>query len=880
MNLQDKIQKITCKYPYFEELLVSDSASNSTLHPAIKIGLATAIESFSGSDFKRLILLLPRREDYALWISFLAALWAMKNDFELNYKKAKLSSGNKIKLNNCVVEYIKEELSSDGRTWLMWVRCSNGNYAFRLDREYTVVPFNTGKPLNKMERVIEAYKQSNIVGFPLDELLSITANGNFNIFRNCVVTVSRRSKLERFIDTYALNGTNLKKLIMVGKLNHDGIPVCISTDAADNTMPTCIVSSDMFRLSSYVENFTGADRPLTGVVIDGAGFCDDNLQILDDYLFPNDIPVTVVADYSDRRSLKNLLERGFKVLHLNEQLLPNDSVSSIVKNGPFRFIEKNLNNSRNLTINIETTMKDQNIVNLYQRLFSLENTGDPQSVDQIVRECWVTLLSITLDISKKWHVPPKSYFMKSIERLDNAELQLKSRWMWLPEEVKNEFKNVFLSIRQIIENFESATCNKLINIEQVLKKSVHIRTIMLTTDETEARAAADFWSKKLFAKTETLGTGSVNQAIEFTPFSKLEEKRLTHSKTGLTAISGWPGRERFLNILSLFFSPRICLFLYEPERKWFDGAYIEWKRVSGILSDNVILKKMFNISSNDAIRLINDKTTPHSKADDQENEVEDIFFKLRSYQLSRYISTSQDADTIKTRYVKFSDNRFAFMAESHMHYVVSELMQRKSASEIPRRKTGELKIGDYILFLDSDRNIIRDIADRWLERENKSHMRDTAALWRQSLMKKYDRLGRDVSRLSVLLSSSGCSRTPTTLRKWLFDDDIIGPQDYERDLRCIAEATGDNALKEKLLEVKIAIGNLRSIHLQAASLVRERCIAKLSSTLDSKNISQQDAMILDVEDIKARILRVEEIGSEWLRVKHSEINSLHVLEHI
>lgn len=880
MNLQDKIQNIISKYPYLNELLVSDGDSNSTLHPAIKIGLAATIECFSGSEFKRLVLLLPRREDYAFWISFLSTLWVMKDDFELDYKKAKLTTGNKIKLNNCVVEYIKEELSPDGRTWLMWVRCSNGNYAFRLDREYTVVPFNTGKPLNKMERVIEAYKQSKMVGFPLDELLNITANSNFNIFKNCVVTVSRRSKFERFIDNYSLNGTNLKKLIMVGKLNQEGIPVCISTDAADNTVPTCIVSSDMFRLSGYIENFAGADRPLKGVVIDGADICDDNLQIFDDYLFPNDIPVTVVADYSDRRSIKNLQERGFKVLHLNDQLLPNDSVSSAVKSGPFSKIEKNINNCRNLTIHIETINKDQNIVNLYPKLFSLENIGDSQNVDQILRDCWVALLLITLDISKKWHIPPQSYFIKSIEKLDNAELQFKSRMMWLPEDVKNNFNDVLLSIRQILENFEAATCHKLTNIEQVIKKSVHIKTIMLTTDEVEARAAASFWCQKLYPYAESPSTGILNPAVEFTPFSKLEEKRLTHHKTGLTALSGWPGRERFLSTLNLFFSPRICLFLYEPEKKWFESAYSEWKRITGISSDSKILEKMFNIKSNEAVRLFNNKTIQEDKSGKHEQDDEDVFFKLKGYQLSRYISTSQDLDTVKTKYVKFSDGRFAFMTESHMHYVVSELIHKKNASEIPRKKTEELKMGDYILFLDSDRNIIRDIADRWLERENKSLMRETAALWRQSLMKKYDRLGRDVTKLSELLCASGCSRTTTTLRKWLFDDDIIGPQDYERDLRCIADATGDIALKEKLLDVRTAIGNLRSLHMQAASLVRERCIAKLSSSLDTKNMSQQDAMILDVEDIKAKILRIEEIGSEWLRVKHSEINRLHVMENV
>lgn len=879
MNLQDKIQKIISNYPYLDELLISDGDSKSTLHPAVKIGLAATMESFSGNDFKRIILLLPRREDYALWISYLTTLWTMKNDFDLDYKKAKLSSGNKIKLNNCVVEYIREELSADGKTWLMRVRCFDGEYAFRLDREYTLVPIKSEKKLSKLKHVCEAYNQSKITGFPLDDLLEIKANGNFNIFKNCVVTVSKLSKFEKFIDHYSINNLNLKKLIMVGKLRDDGTPVGISTDVADNTIPTSILSSDMFRLASYIENFTGVDKPLKGVVIDGAGYCEDNLQFFDDYFFPNDIPVTVVADYSDRRSLSGLQDRGFKILHINHKLLPPDSIGLTVKQGPFRFIEKNITNLSKQTIEVIKS-NDQNIEDLFQKIFLLEKMEDFQNVDQIISECWMTLLSVALDISRKWYVPSDSYIAVISDKLEKAASQLDSRNMWMSEELKRDFHNVFNSISEILNDFEACISNKLLNIKEILSHVENSKTILLSVDEAEARTSADYWHNKLSRNSIRPNTGYVNSEIEFVAFSKVGGKNLKSIKTDITAMCGWPGKEKYLSVLNLFLSPRLCLFLSAQEHRWFESAHAEWKRIAEVPSDVTILQKIFDMKNDQIEMLSAEDLTSKKRSPEQEQETEDIFFRLKRYQLARYISTPLETDVMKTRYIQFSDSRFAFMTESHMHHVVSELIHKKNSSVIPKVKTEELKVGDYILFMDSDRNIIHDIADKWLETEHKSKMRETASLWKQSLIKKYDRLGRDMAKLSELLSASGCRRTDTTLRKWLFDDEIIGPQDYDRDLACIAEATGDIVLKDKLLDVKVAIGNLRSLHMQAATLVRERCIATLSSSIDTNNMNQQDVMIIDVEGIKAKILRIEEIGSEWVRVKHSEINKLHILENV
>ena len=221
---------------------------------------------------------------------------------------------------------------------------------------------------------------------------------------------------------------------------------------------------------------------------------------------------------------------------------------------------------------------------------------------------------------------------------------------------------------------------------------------------------------------------------------------------------------------------------------------------------------------------------------------------------------------------------FVFATETHRLLVVSDLMQGEtSKSKIPRRTIDELKVGDYVLFRESDKDIIREIADSALDQQGLLHLRQVAGLWREALREKHYETGSDLEQLTLLLWEAGCERQPSTINNWLFDEDQIGPAD-RKDLERVAEVTGHAEITDRLQEIIKAISAVRGAHLQASRFITDRLLRNLPAILDSEPSSPGDrgrSVVLELDNFgQIMILRVEEIDEEWRDVEVKWVNRL------
>ena len=99
----------------------------------------------------------------------------------------------------------------------------------------------------------------------------------------------------------------------------------------------------------------------------------------------------------------------------------------------------------------------------------------------------------------------------------------------------------------------------------------------------------------------------------------------------------------------------------------------------------------------------------------------------------------------------------------------------------------------------------------------------------------------------------------------MVNDDLIQPGDRE-DLLCIAAATGDEVLREKLDSIYEAGKEVRSAHVQAGRILSQRLKNKIAEhihglgEIDTFNV--WDPITLQLEDVgQVKILKVIDVSS-------------------
>ena len=159
-------------------------------------------------------------------------------------------------------------------------------------------------------------------------------------------------------------------------------------------------------------------------------------------------------------------------------------------------------------------------------------------------------------------------------------------------------------------------------------------------------------------------------------------------------------------------------------------------------------------------------------------------------------------ETIPARPVSFLGDAYAFLTDNFRIPVITDLVSGVAGEiyKIPRRRLDAIQTGDVLVFRESGRkDVIQSLADAQIGPEAPA-IRECAARWHRALRES----GHDEATLMAELQQVNCPRTLQTVRGWLADDSMIGPQ-TKADLEAIAYAVGDQQLLNDVSSVWAAI---------------------------------------------------------------------------
>ena len=870
MNWQDLYNHFEKTYEFLDRIHTSNSSEqqNIPIHPLLKLTTGIALKAITSEAQNKLVILFPNSFDSARWIATLCTLEIIKNDFDKHsLAEMKFVRGQKLLLNKCVVEFDREEFLPEQKKSVMFVKTKEGTlYGARLDREITFQSVSTDRPLSSFNRFVRAYKLAPKVNNQIDAILGIKALGNRTIFSDNLIIISKIGDTEDFVNKIKFNSIKIADLFLCGKLNVCGNEKIIGSDQI-KANPSCLVSSDLFGASDYITNNPYATK---GIIIDGSRGFANELQIFDDKILNNNIPTIVIMDMSDAaESLHHLEERGFKVWQWNKKnIIESNSVNSTTQYSPFYSFENSLSNY--CTQEITTVLCEYpELEEIIKKLFSLDKAISNEH--QQLKESFSKLFQCVNKYSRLIRLPSPNWYKDFQESILLIHQEFNRQKMWLAEEVIQTVDFIFSTISGLLARPFSGKDYKIDKFDSLINCIPCMGvTAVVVPEENDILDSANYWTDK-FPKKKM-------RKIHFLTINNLKES-YKDLKPFQIIICGWLGGPKMSSILHSYIAPKITLLLYSFESRWYNSALSKWRQnnhslrakdFAGMLGFSEKKLKFINFELNEPIVLA------HREALD----ILGFELKITNYRYAQYINIGEDKDEVsKVKLLVFSQSKFSFVTESHKLLVITDMMRgKKIKHEIPRKFVNELKVSDYVLFRESDKDIIREIADKGLENKGLSNLREDASLWNKVLHAKYKSFGEDMDKLIELLDNSGCKRHPSTIKNWLFGNDIIGPG-HNDDLLQIARATNSALLNENISKVQSAISKVRGAHHQASTYLTQKLSTLISEMFEGEqsfsDIHKKQSIEVDLEEFgKITILRIEEIRDEWAEVETKWANRL------
>jgi hypothetical protein len=570
---------------------------------------------------------------------------------------------------------------------------------------------------------------------------------------------------------------------------------------------------------------------------------DNQLDALDD-LITKDKSIILMSDQMNLVDYSCLESRLFNIWTWNEQ-----TITPELHEGSSR-IDVRVQNARTKKVRYI----DVSCPEICNALFSLnKNKLLIETQSAAIIQVFQDLLEISLTALRT--VTPFSNSMRVIGILEKCSTTLEHEQAFLRtdlhEELCSVIENLILFYTSPYEPPKAAALTELL-------KSADYETIYVViaqnTDKSEIALS--------------IKNAEISDDINLIVSNPSEYAQSEVSNKSLTVIAGWLNRNTMNKLLNSNITPEIVTFLYEIEKSWKNGYTqytMEQQKRSNAMNAS-ILASIENELADD----YEEKTKGPWATGDGNNEyseleeLDEIELTLRQNKYRSYISPTGE-DSIAAIPVSFVGDLIAFYRMGHTLLTATKLIN-EDYDKIEEVKPVDIQTGDFVIERETQRDLIRDIADVILKNSNCLELRDTAYKWKEAL--EVESVFYDADIICEKILAVGCTRAKTTIHNWLTDDSMITPLSKD-DIVYIAKAMDDEVLLEMVEQVFEAGKKIKSAHIQAGHHLAEKLRVNLAEglsevgNLDGFNVWQP--IEVEIENIGTiKLLKVIDVGAEVL----------------
>jgi len=812
------------------------------------------LAAMEGSHESSFCFVLPRKHGLATLSAALYALGRFAVDFPKlaeQYATRRFSTGQRVRL------IPGEEVFEFGGVWPgfeTWFRLKllndrrNTAFTWPISEILRIEPTERKIPKGREEDIHRARREPPLS--TLDRLTGTRTFGNLSLAANYVLLLGGRTETENFLVTTSLTGSmekihsTLDRLVVPGFINESG-----AVKHRDNYQAA---GEPLMAISARLENVAAACKLAAAgskvVVVDGARRITD-LAKFDTIAECQNL--IIVAESDEEEKLQQLHDRGCRFWRFS--LSDLEMGGSEQPNGRlFNVVFRSARNEATFRIE-EISCRNHHLEEVARALEACDSSLDESEGDEthlILGQIYGLLVHCAGLLA-----PPDSVEKaRLLEQVQKLSTSAGDRIMWLPEAAAAALKDACAAIMRAIEDAElgQAKGNSLRDLLGELHRQ-GVRPIGVVARSLPSSVSVTRWLEKETLICHVLLPSNVGDDAFF--------ERLI--------CTAWLGSGKFNRVVRKFSAPKICLLAYPFESRWLFWFGQKQRNSQVVPSLNPSEKSRLLGLSDEATWPAETESAAFAAAPNEAAGHSQFDLEERMTRKGMIPVGAAGEETTPATLVSFSGDAYAFLTDTFRIPVITDLVSGAAGEnyKVPRRPVAEIQAGDVLVFRESGRkDVIHSLADAQLGPEAPA-IRERAARWHRALRKS----GLDESRLMTELEAVKCSRTLQTVRGWLADDSMIGPQTKD-DLEAIAYAVGDQRLLDDVPSIWEAIRILRGEHLSAGMRLSKILLDKLPERLEE---IQEGRTRIEIDNAtSAWIVQVESIADRAELRPRSYLNTL------
>ena len=759
------------------------------------------------------------------------------------YDPTSFKKGDRLRFESAVVEF--DSIIEDGAEERMKIRLAESltvsapvEFFPLFQRTVTTKKLSTYKQFNEARKLAEA-KISQMTAS--QQYVKLLADHKTHM-ESSIVDMTSILNAKQLINGCKLCGQSIKDAVLIGQADYEGN--VRNTGAGQlGGIPAIVLASDLYAISEMAEK----GHPIQSIIIDASNANALVAQLSElDKLMHYGIPITCVTDIVNSFDLQPFLERGFNLWRWDETSITDKlfdasplSSDKKTKHCARKKVDYLVTDGKETSTAIrliylhrkESQTASAQMLKLFDKLFSLAFTALHETVPFGESEC-----------------------VKINSSLDDYEHLLATEQPYLSPATYDDYRNIIACLKKVFSHGfvlpkHEALAEKLFSMG---KKRIAL-VVPERSDNTRIRQYWQAWCKDLDLPSEI----EVLYPSEYynSPCDKYDD----------TIVVGWLKRAIMRKILYSFNTQSYTVLLYDYEKRWKNYDSNRWNAALNSTETRKTIERAF---STDRIQVSTTRFEPAAvetadipEADEQE-EIETV---LRENKYRQYVATGgkkAENETVEAIPVNYVGGYLAFYRTGHKIISASNIIEN-DADKIETKYPNELRMGDFIVVREVDRDLVKEMADIILERSGMSDKRSIAGKWREAL--EIETLFYSPEQIYERLQHVGCTRGFAAVRSWIYDEDMIAPQS-KQDLESIAAITENGVLTEMLDQIFSAAQIVKTAHVQAgrtlSALLRNRVVEALKDygDIDPFNIWEPIEMLIDGIGM-VRILKIIDIGA-------------------
>ena len=841
MSWNDYLRSILERETAFDDLAILLNSERFETMPAILKASIMLTDKLHDSG-KRSMLVFPEQQICSFIFMLLRTLYNIaEGRIRTDYDPYAFVPGEKLKFKNSIVEFVGIEIEKrDGRKRI-FIKFADG---MRLGIPLETAPFLQHvqtKRLSKYESFSKEY-------YPFSNDTTLSSSMAF---------IQKLSDYKTHLDSSSVFVAPIlgsKKLMLETRLNDEKVSdflLLAQSDVEGNIknmtagqltgIPAIVLCQDLYAVCEVIE--TGL--AVNAIFIEAnQTIIDNQLDALDD-LIAKDKSIVLMADQTSLTDFSALESRGFNIWTWNEKTILPDVYQDTSR------LDVRVRNSATKKIRYIDVLCPE-ISDSISLLYKNKKLIEEQS--NAIIQVFQDLFEITLIVLRA--ISPLTNSTRILEMLGKCKTVLKREKDYLSEDLFAELITVTDNLERICTS--SSEFPKVTAIVELLKDTAVDTAYIIVPQNVDKNEVVSFLCAS--------GVGDDIGLIALTPGEYSHSDELVN---GLTVVSGWLNKNTMNRILNANITSEIITLVYETEKRWKNGytrSNIEQFKHTNAMNSSFLasiedgLTDDFEEMESDVPFVGHGKDSEFSDS----GELDEIELTLRQNKYRRYISPTAE-DSVLAIPVSFVGDLVAFYRTGRNLLTATKLIN-EDYDKIEEVKPGAIQAGDFIIERETQRDLIRDIADVILKNSNCLDLRETAHKWKEAL--DIESVFSDENAICEKLLAAGCTRGRMTIHNWLTDDGMITPLSKD-DIVHIAKATDDSVLLEIVDQVFKAGKVIKSAHIQAGHHLAEKLRTNLAdalaatSSIDGFNVWRP--IEIEVEKIGlVKLLKVIDVGSEVL----------------